>query len=797
MGRVYKLHLSRIIGCFILATCLHSHAAEIQLKSVTGYWSSANTAPVDASQKKLTLMSRSKKKSPEVDVATLVYYVKVKHKTRSCEFKMVRHLNEPGYVLAYQQNKTRSNIAKLCGSPTKIELKLVDPKNLTATVHHKSDPPSTLHMRAVSPNANVLYVGSLPAKLSVTETPPQIKEIAVVKTKPTVKINNTQPTGFLANSACAEINASSSDSVFRCMQSYKKYNTPNAKSKFFNALPKSSCQSSRAMLKQALMLAGHNEGALEQILPDCAVLAKAAVRLNRRTNWAGCVSYNPRGYGFSSQCLSQLFIASYGPNYRLKVDTLSCLEYTGLYEKAVKSGTKNHTLPNDWRPLKCGQINYLNTLIKKRDKTKIQCGGDNRQSLKENDVYKCLVAANVDVDDLDCPSIKRAYQAVNLSYFGYENAHPFTANCDVLMKIVYTNSKSYLEEKRLANQKKRALEDQRLRAIRAKIEKQDSLYAARVESMPQTLGTLEKLIDDERIRIKKEQDTDHFYDSLVNRKKIRVKLLNKLGAPIIRLIEQQSERDGLISIRKKYELNNDWSVAYADPLIKQAFEDKKDSLGPFKNIAQKDYLNAIYWLDREYIERADKQALAASARATKGIEDTIYGMNYAFLKLVAETGVSIPINSAVEQTDFERKKTLLKSVATTYLVNYQTLYADCLRDNHVVYTYFRPAEDTVIINDGYGGRISRTEGSAEIKRTYRINREFYRLASKLDIDRPSSQQDAQIAESLAGKVFGKQIIQQLVATQKSIRQGVSEMMAKHDCHSPEIKTFEASLLALF
>ncbi len=783
---------------FAISTNATATNNKVTLKTVKGYWTSVLSGNSDKTSK-LTLIAYPMKRQPGRDKATIVYEVQNKGKSRSCEFRMWRDMNESAYVFTFDNKKPRpkSKALKNCGSPEKIYLTVIEQKKLEATIQLASGDRYNLKLRPASPTAAITYDGT-PAKVTSVAVKSTSSDKAVKKKKKhsVSRKPGQDPAYSHLKKYCQEMDIHNADSVFNCMSNIKV--GKNSKSNFYNNMKKSSCSSIRQQLFNSLIKGGFSKEDAESKLPGCQILSEAASRINNRVPWAQCVNYEAQNEAFTSRCITQFIVTKFG-NAEKHLTGATCETYRKYLKEAVMSATEDNQLPANWKQHSCDKDWHLYRDILQRESVINLCGRQNLHVSREKKIRDCLVEAKVNVDPLNCDELKQEFSAIMKSIIGFANPQPIRVDCKQLLHTVKINSDAYKEEERLKYEAEQKAESEYYSAISKQVEAGEKLHLEKVKSLPRTLDSLEIVVADDRKRIaNKPKD---YYGGFYSRFHARVDLLNDVAKPLIALINKQTSRPELDAITKRYRFDDDWQIKKTNPEILKSYVAKRDSFGPFQKLQNKDYLNAIYWKDIDYLRQKDRKILGRLENHL--IRQNHFGNNLTSLMgdVATAFGANVPDQKKSRIEAFHLTQTFLKTIANTYLSNYQDKFHSCLRSNHTTYTHVIPAEDTIIYKNAYGIEQSRINGSPEIRHKYKINNEFAQLAYLIDVEKisPNTYSNTNKFFGIA-KMLGVQNSDNFEPALNSLNQTritVLKMMDSYQCNSEIIKTFETSLVDSF
>ena len=258
------------------------------------------------------------------------------------------------------------------------------------------------------------------------------------------------------------------------------------------------------------------------------------------------------------------------------------------------------------------------------------------------------------------------------------------------------------------------------------------------------------------------------------RAKARNALQRKHAGDIRKELESVNTAPAVRAIEAKYFAGND--LADAPRQVVAAIDKVMAGTRPFTGIPGADYLNAIYNQDFEALRALDRRYVA-------GIRPLMtFGAQQA-MELGPLINALSGQRSGTAEADLAhwlQNLSALHAVLGTYLLNYQDVYAKCLRPDapKMVVT----TQTDYVTRDGFGAEISRREGWTT-QDSYRVNPEFGDHFTTLFRAADGAAQ-AQLLDLLVND-----------AQITFLRSGVKRVMERHDCASPEVKQLEAGFLA--
>lgn len=229
---------------------------------------------------------------------------------------------------------------------------------------------------------------------------------------------------------------------------------------------------------------------------------------------------------------------------------------------------------------------------------------------------------------------------------------------------------------------------------------------------------------------------------------------------ILQKLNSAKNEDNMKAIYFRYvTLEDDKAQQGSTKIIADAFKKKLAQFRPFINLPGGDYLDAIYKNDYRLMRLLDfkyKQALIGSTNAA----------------LVNILGRS----TTRSFTSLHDEASLIDSVVATYLFNYATTSARCLRKDSKKFNIHSTLITTT--RNGLGDFISRKFGPTNVSH-YEVNSEFVKIFQKIYKSNKNS---------LSIKISGG-----------DPRNGVQKFMGSKafSCDSEDVKIFEKNLIKLF
>lgn len=193
-----------------------------------------------------------------------------------------------------------------------------------------------------------------------------------------------------------------------------------------------------------------------------------------------------------------------------------------------------------------------------------------------------------------------------------------------------------------------------------------------------------------------------------------------------------------------------------------------DVKGPFDGLPGATFLNAVYQGDKQLVQRINRSYNSAQSAGIKAFFGS-YG------------------NQMTDaMADLHRFVRIQDSVAAKYLFEYEKRYRRCLSEPPAIFYVIGYQPDMVFTNL-LGAEIARYYGGTT-QTEYRINHEFTGVFQKIGKLKP---------EGLFASGTSWLANQGREDLRKSSVLGVSKIFKQFSCDSPEIKTFEKNLIALF
>ena len=215
--------------------------------------------------------------------------------------------------------------------------------------------------------------------------------------------------------------------------------------------------------------------------------------------------------------------------------------------------------------------------------------------------------------------------------------------------------------------------------------------------------------------------------------------------------------------------------------IHAARRTRLEALTPFAGFDGADYLNAVYQNDLEEVRRLDaeywgelKPVLDASFEQMKMLAPLMEKMSGGTMQ---RDDIANEFDRAMENLSVSQ------IVLATYLFNYQSVYAACLRDDAVRFKVVTEAPDIVTYNY-LNVEVSRSYGWTD-EESFSVNPEFARAFKQIGTQR-GNEGSFQLVDGLlnSGKIT-------------RLKSGVQRMMRTTPCSDAAIPVFEQNLIAIF
>ena len=190
--------------------------------------------------------------------------------------------------------------------------------------------------------------------------------------------------------------------------------------------------------------------------------------------------------------------------------------------------------------------------------------------------------------------------------------------------------------------------------------------------------------------------------------------------------------------------------------------------GPFDGMPGANFLNAVYHGDKGLVQRINHTYNRSKSAGIKAFFGS-YGNQM--------TDAMADLHKMVRIED---------SVAAKYLFEYEKRYGRCLSESPATF-YVTGYQPDMVVTNLLGAEIARYYGGTT-KTKYQVNQEFLGVFQKVGEMQPEAA-FAGITGFLAGQ--GREDLR------KSSLLGVAQIFRQFPCDSPEIKTFEKNLIALF
>lgn len=190
--------------------------------------------------------------------------------------------------------------------------------------------------------------------------------------------------------------------------------------------------------------------------------------------------------------------------------------------------------------------------------------------------------------------------------------------------------------------------------------------------------------------------------------------------------------------------------------------------GPFDALPGAVFLNAVYQGDRTLVQRINRAYTNKQAAGLK----TFFG-SYA--------------NKMTDATaDMYKLVRIEDSVAAKYLFEYEKRYGRCLSESPATF-YVTGYQPDMVVTNLLGAEIARHYGG-KTQTKYQVNPEFTGVFQKVGKMQP---------QGVAASITGLLASQGGEDLRKLSLNGVAKIFSQFSCDSPEIKTFERNLIALF
>lgn len=190
--------------------------------------------------------------------------------------------------------------------------------------------------------------------------------------------------------------------------------------------------------------------------------------------------------------------------------------------------------------------------------------------------------------------------------------------------------------------------------------------------------------------------------------------------------------------------------------------------GPFDGLPGAAFLNAVYQGDRTLVQRINRAYTNKQAAGLK----TFFG-SYA--------------NKMTDATaDMYKLVRIEDSVAAKYLFEYEKRYGRCLSESPATF-YVTGYQPDMVVTNLLGVEIARHYGGVT-QTKYQVNPEFTGVFQKVGKMQP---------QGVAASITGLLASQGGEDLRKLSLNGVAQIFSQFSCDSPEIRTFERNLIALF
>lgn len=276
-------------------------------------------------------------------------------------------------------------------------------------------------------------------------------------------------------------------------------------------------------------------------------------------------------------------------------------------------------------------------------------------------------------------------------------------------------------------------------------------FASQVPSTPATLAEAKSREAALAARYGSQLNAPEYATFNEGRRTWREKWLTAVSAPLSARIEAAESVSAVQGVFDAFVVAADLTSAPGKTLQVVA-QRRKDVLAPFSSFAGGDYLNAIY----------------------DGDAATVRSLDAEYLRTYSTLMQSVGIGALVDSF------TLVQPVLATYMFNYDTASAKCLRPDAKEFVVTSGTD--WVTQNGWGQELSRTAMS-RTETHYRINPEFVRAFEALGESEPDS------AAGLDRFLFGGNIAK--------VVSGTHSVMRAFPCSDPRILRLERNMLALY
>lgn len=252
----------------------------------------------------------------------------------------------------------------------------------------------------------------------------------------------------------------------------------------------------------------------------------------------------------------------------------------------------------------------------------------------------------------------------------------------------------------------------------------------------------------------------------------RRSIQEKLDETLVSKLSPLNTTTEIAAFKARYFAPGDLRQVAMRDLVAQ-MDEKLSFSRPFSGMAGADYFNAIYNQEQDTIREHDSVYMSGLNDANRFAAD---------LMRFAGSGVpGTPLGSLGAALEAETESSsAVDSVLATYLLEYQDIYGKCLRSDAITITVSTDYQEAT--RNSYGFTIAPVR-QWTTKSSYRINREFADHYEYLFSEEGDSALSLMDFMANSGRIT-------------TLRNGLRQLMRKHECDSPEIAQFESSLRAL-
>ncbi len=266
-----------------------------------------------------------------------------------------------------------------------------------------------------------------------------------------------------------------------------------------------------------------------------------------------------------------------------------------------------------------------------------------------------------------------------------------------------------------------------------------------------------------------------FEDGNAHRTDTRRELQDDLQDNLLALAEVADTAPALRTIESTYFVDDDFAADEAGP-VREAIATRQSNTRPFTKLPRGDYFNALYNRDFAALRALDQRYL-------RGIRPLMaFGTQQAIAlgPLIDAISGGRRGSAAGELRRGLDNLTVLYAVLGTYLLEFQDVYADCLKPGAVT---VQISERTDLVRrDGFGNVVERHEGWTNLD-YYKVNPEFRgHFQALFDAAKGTAQ----------ARLLDLFINDAQVAT---LRSATRELMRSHACDSAQVKQLEAGFIA--